>query len=76
MAVADIRDFSEELAARTVAELGRIDVWVNNVGGSDDKNVRELIDTPDDIWRSQLELNLTTAFQGAKAAASRMERVG
>ena len=49
---------------------------VNNVGGSDEKNTRTLIDTPDDIFRSQLELNLTTAFQGAKAAAKRMEDGG
>ena len=69
---ADIRDHSEDLADRTVAELGRLDVWVNNVGGSDEKTVRELVDTPDEVFRSQLELNLTTAFQGAKAAAARM----
>ncbi len=68
----DIRDLSEELASRTIEEFGRLDVWVNNVGGSDDKTVRELVDTPDDTWRAQLELNLTSAFQGAKAAASRM----
>jgi NAD(P)-dependent dehydrogenase (short-subunit alcohol dehydrogenase family) len=55
-----------------LAELGRLDVWVSNVGGSDEKTVHELVDTPDDIFRSQLELNLTTAFQGAKAAAARM----
>jgi 7-alpha-hydroxysteroid dehydrogenase len=73
---ADIRDFSEELADRTLTEFGTIDVWINNVGGSDEKNVRELVDTPDDIWRSQLELNLTTAFQGATAAARRMKRGG
>ena len=63
-------------AERTVAELGRLDVWVNNVGGSDEKTVRELVDTPDEIWRSQLELNLTSAFQGAKAAARRMTAGG
>jgi 7-alpha-hydroxysteroid dehydrogenase len=68
----DIRDFSEELAERTVAGLGAVDIWVNNVGGSDEKTVRELADTPDEIWRAQLELNLTSAFQGAKAAANRM----
>ena len=72
----DIRDLSEQVADRAVAELGRLDVWVNNVGGSDEKNVRELVDTPDDIWRAQLELNLTTAFQGAKAAAGRMAAGG
>jgi NAD(P)-dependent dehydrogenase (short-subunit alcohol dehydrogenase family) len=68
----DIRDFSDTLAERAVSEFGRLDIWVNNVGGSDDKTVRELIDTPDDVFRSQLELNLTSAFQGCKAAARRM----
>ena len=68
----DIRDFSETLADRAVAEFGRLDIWVNNVGGSDDKNVHLLADTPDEIFRSQLELNLTSAFQGCKAAASRL----
>jgi 7-alpha-hydroxysteroid dehydrogenase len=76
IADADIRDFSETLADRTVAEFGRLDVWVNNVGGSDEKTVRELVDTPDEIWRAQLELNLTSAFQGAKAAAQRMANGG
>jgi len=69
IAQGDIRDFSEDLAERTMTEFGRLDIWVNNVGGSDDKTVRELIDTPDDVFRSQLELNLTSAFQGCKAAA-------
>ncbi len=68
----DIRDFSEELADRALAEFGRLDVWVNNVGGSDEKTVRALLDTPDEVFRSQLELNLTSAFQGCKAAAARM----
>ena len=69
---ADIRDRSEELADLTMAEFGRLDIWVNNVGGSDEKKTRALVDTPDEIFRAQLELNLTTAFQGAKAAAKRM----
>ena len=69
----DIRDLSEELADRTMERFGRIDIWVNNVGGSDEKTTRMLIDTPDDVFRSQLELNLTSAFQGCKAAAKRMQ---
>jgi 7-alpha-hydroxysteroid dehydrogenase len=68
----DIRDFSETLAARTVEDFGHLDIWVNNVGGSDDKDVHQLVDTSDEIFRSQLELNLTSAFQGCKAAAARM----
>ncbi len=69
----DIRDFSEAVADRAMAAFGRIDTWVNNVGGSDEKTTRALIETPDDIFRAQLELNLTSAFQGCKAAATRME---
>lgn len=65
----DIRGFSETVAERAVERFGRIDVWVNNVGGSDESTTRPLVDTPDDVFRSQLELNLTTAFQGCKAAA-------
>jgi NAD(P)-dependent dehydrogenase (short-subunit alcohol dehydrogenase family) len=72
----DIRDFSEAIATRTIETFGRLDIWVNNVGGSDDKTVRALIDTPDDVWRAQLELNLTSAFQGVKAAAHRMSDGG
>lgn len=72
----DIRDFSEQLAERTVDQFGRLDIWVNNVGGSDEKNVRLLTDTPDGVFRSQLELNLTSAFQGCKAAANRMGEGG
>ncbi len=69
----DIRDLSESIGRQTMDRFGRLDVWVNNVGGSDDKAVHELIDTDDDTFRAQLELNLTSAFQGCKAAAARME---
>jgi len=69
----DIRDLSEELADRTMERFGRLDIWVNNVGGSDEKTTRTLVDTPDDVFRAQLELNLTSAFQGCKAAAKRMQ---
>ena len=74
----DIRDrgMSERLADEALRAFGRLDVWVNNVGGSDEKATRLLVDTPDEVWRSQLELNLTSAFLGAKAAAARMSAGG
>jgi NAD(P)-dependent dehydrogenase (short-subunit alcohol dehydrogenase family) len=71
----DIRgDTSERLAELAVNELGRLDIWVSNVGGggNDQKKTRDLVDTDDDHFRDQIELNLVTAFQGAKAAARRM----
>jgi 7-alpha-hydroxysteroid dehydrogenase len=72
----DIRNLSEVVGDRTIEHFGRLDVWVNNVGGSDEKATRALLDTPDEVFRSQLELNLTTAFQGCKAAARRMHAGG
>ncbi len=72
----DIRDFSEVVAQRAIEEFGRLDIWVNNVGGSDEKSTQSLIDTPDETFRAQLELNLTTAFQGCKAAATHMVNRG
>ena len=72
----DIRDYSETVAERCMERFGRLDIWVNNVGGSDDKDVRPLVETTDEVFRSQLELNLTSAFQGARAAAARMPTGG
>ena len=72
----DIRDFSETLAWRTMERFGRLDIWVNNVGGSDEKTTRPLVETSDEVFRSQIDLNLTSAFQGCKAAASRMGDAG
>ncbi len=70
----DIREpgINDRLATAALAAFGRLDAWVNNVGGSVDKAVRPLVDTPDEVWRGQLELNLTAAFLGAKAAAPRL----
>ena len=76
IAQGDIRDFSQTLADRALQHFGRLDVWVNNVGGSNEKDVHALADTPDDTFRSQLELNLTSAFQGCKAAANAMRDGG
>jgi NAD(P)-dependent dehydrogenase (short-subunit alcohol dehydrogenase family) len=76
--VGDVRDpgMNDRLAATAVEAFGHLGVWVNNVGGSDEKTTRLLVDTPDDVWRSQLELNLTSAFLGAKAAARAMGDAG
>ena len=38
----DIRDFSATIAERAVAEFGSLDIWVNNVGGSNEKVTRTL----------------------------------
>ena len=72
----DIRDFSDEIARRTIAEFGRLDIWVNNVGGSVESTTYELAKMSDEFFRGMLELNLTSAFQGARAAAANMPNGG
>ena len=73
---ADIIDRSDDLADFTIEQFGRLDTWVNNVGGSNEKRTWALADTPDDVFRSQLELNLTSAFQGVKAAVKHLPEGG
>lgn len=73
----DVREVGgEKLASAAMDELGQIDVWVNNVGGSDENTTNELIDTTDETFRAMVELNLTTVFQGSVAAARRMGEGG
>ena len=59
-------DVLEEIVARTVAELGRIDVVVNNAGGT---MPRPFLDTSPGFFERSFHFNVTTAFVLSKAAA-------
>jgi 7-alpha-hydroxysteroid dehydrogenase len=63
---------NDRLAEAAVEAFGHLDIWVNNVGGSTDKTTYTLSETSEDYWREMIELNLTAAFLGARAAAQRM----
>jgi 7-alpha-hydroxysteroid dehydrogenase len=58
-------DVLEEIVARTVAELGRIDVVVNNAGGT---MPRPFLDTSPGFFERSFHFNVTTAFVLSKAA--------
>jgi NAD(P)-dependent dehydrogenase (short-subunit alcohol dehydrogenase family) len=60
-------DFSEAVADAAVAEWGGLDVWICNAGIS--PLVAGPRDTDPAVWRRILEVNLTGAFLGARAAA-------
>jgi NAD(P)-dependent dehydrogenase (short-subunit alcohol dehydrogenase family) len=56
----------EGLMRRTVAELGRLDVVVNNSGIA---KVVPLAEMSPEQWRDVLDVNLTGVFHGCRAAA-------
>jgi NAD(P)-dependent dehydrogenase (short-subunit alcohol dehydrogenase family) len=67
-------DFNEAVADATVAEWGGVDVWIANAGIS--PVVAGPRETEAAVWRRVLEVNLTGAFLGARAAARVMGEGG
>ena len=67
-------DFNEAVADATVAEWGGVDVWICNAGIS--PIVAGPRQTDASVWRQVLEVNLTGAFLGARAAARVMGNGG
>ena len=57
----------------TLARYGRIDILVNNVGGSIPGGPEEI---EPDAWRSQFEFNLHYVYQSVRMVAPRMARQG
>jgi NAD(P)-dependent dehydrogenase (short-subunit alcohol dehydrogenase family) len=68
---ADLREEAQvdAFVARTVAELGRVDVLVNNVGWGDHGTLSE---TSLDAWRLEFARNLDTGFLCTKAVGPHM----
>jgi NAD(P)-dependent dehydrogenase (short-subunit alcohol dehydrogenase family) len=56
-----------------VKQFGRIDILVNNVGGSAPGDV---VSMDEEVWDRQLEQNLKTAFLGCKHVIPVMEKAG
>ena len=65
-------DALEKLAAATVAEFGKLTIWVNNAGGIPDATPRYLTRTPEDSFDAQIALNLKAVWLGAMVAARHM----
>jgi NAD(P)-dependent dehydrogenase (short-subunit alcohol dehydrogenase family) len=63
----------DALVADCADRFGRLDILINNVGQSEPGTPASMAP---DIWRQQLELNLTSAFLTSRAAIPVMERRG
>jgi len=63
----------EHLADDAMTRLGGIDIWINNAGGLPDATPRRLLDTPEDRFDAQIDLNFKAVWTGAVAAARRMQ---
>jgi meso-butanediol dehydrogenase/(S,S)-butanediol dehydrogenase/diacetyl reductase len=70
--VCDVRDFDQTrgLAAHAVEHHGSLDIWVNNAGIG--YIMKPLMQVSPDDWRAVVDVNLTGAFFGLKAAAEVM----
>lgn len=68
-----IRQNVEDFGAHVEAELGPIDIWVNNAGRL---MVKPFLETTDDHWRAQLGSNLDGYFYGCQVAARSMRDRG
>src|SRR5439155_9475802 len=67
-------EFNDEAADATVAEWGGVDVWICNAGIS--PIVAGPLQTAPSVWREVLDVNLTGAFLGSRAAARVMDPGG
>jgi NAD(P)-dependent dehydrogenase (short-subunit alcohol dehydrogenase family) len=74
-AAVDMTNASDVEAAVTdcLARFGRIDILVNNVGGS---APGDPVSMSEEVWDRQLEMNLKTAFLACKHVIPVMERQG
>jgi NAD(P)-dependent dehydrogenase (short-subunit alcohol dehydrogenase family) len=61
----------EATVRECIGRFGRIDILVNNVGGS---APGDPVSMSEETWRKQIDLNLTTVFLGCKHVLPVMER--
>ncbi len=74
--VCDVRSLEDvrALAAHAVSEHGSLDIWINNAGIG--YIMKPLLDVSEEEWRAVIDVNLSGAFFGVKAAAEQMVKAG
>ncbi|HHL43653.1 MAG TPA: SDR family NAD(P)-dependent oxidoreductase, partial [Hellea balneolensis] len=74
--VCDVRSLKDvqAMADHAVNTHGSLDIWVNNAGIG--YIMKPLLEVSEDDWRTVIDVNLTGAFFGLKAAAEKMVAQG
>ena len=74
--ICDVRllDDVKALASHAVKTHGSLDIWINNAGIG--YIMKPLMEVSEDDWRAVIDVNLTGAFFGVKAAAETMIAAG
>ncbi|MCC7104040.1 MAG: SDR family NAD(P)-dependent oxidoreductase, partial [Chloroflexi bacterium] len=62
----------DSLVERTLSELGRVDILVNNAAANPGRDRVPVVEMPDDAWEEVLHTNLTGTFLVARAVARAM----
>ena len=72
--VSDVSDPAavEELAERSVAELGRVDFVVNNAGAARGEDRKPVVDVDPEVWRQVIDVNLNGSFYMSRAFGRRL----
>lgn len=63
-----------EMVARTLDEFGKIDVLVNDAGGSGNMGIQRIEDVTDDMWDHIVDINLKSAFLCSREVVPHMRR--
>jgi NAD(P)-dependent dehydrogenase (short-subunit alcohol dehydrogenase family) len=66
-------DQVEAMVAACVATYGRVDILVNNIGGSSPGGA---VNLSEEAWDRQIDFNLTSVFLSCKYVIPEMEKVG
>jgi len=64
------------MVERVISEFGRIDILINNAGGSGNIGIKDIEDVSEKTWLDQIALNLTGAFLCCQSVTPHMKAQG